>query len=294
MALDRASVRHADAPGLERLARGFEEYYRLWERWAEALRASPASRLDAPAVSDRSPALARSDAFDVWRRWWSLQWEYGADLLALSLSAAQRAVDVLLPVPAPQATHNLRTAPDEPAPVEADVAVSALPARTARLPAIASPTPQPGRDVALALDGAIGETVARPFLVANRTTSAVEVGFEATEFVSIDGTARLRAPVMFLPERFVLGAGEERSVECSLEISPRFRPGVPYLAWIRVRGFEAMQMGLIVSARPRVAAQSIGERGAVARPREGQAARTATASRKRMARKKRASRRSRA
>jgi hypothetical protein len=128
--------------------------------------------------------------------------------------------------------------------------------------AAAAPPPTPpaasaGSSARLELifDGATGETVSQSFAVANKKTEPIDVAFELTEFVAEEGAAQFRAPVTFVPDRFVLSPGAERVVECRIPIAAAFVPGTRYMALVRVTGFPALDTALVVVPR-----HGVGER----------------------------------
>jgi len=125
----------------------------------------------------------------------------------------------------------------------------------------ASPTPAPAAAgparLELVFDGVRGETISQSFAVANKKSGPIDVAFELTDFVAEDGVARFRAPVIFVPDSFVLSPGAERVVECRIPLGPPFVPGTRYMALVRVTGFPALDTALVVV--PRQPQQRAGE-----------------------------------
>jgi hypothetical protein len=117
-------------------------------------------------------------------------------------------------------------------------------------PAPPQPVPAPAAAgsarLELVFSGATGETVSQSFAVANKKSEPIDVAFELTEFVAEEGGARFRAPVIFVPDAFVLSPGAERIVECRIGLVAAFVPGTRYMALVRVTGFPALDTALIV------------------------------------------------
>lgn len=146
---------------------------------------------------------------------------------------------------------------------------------------------EPLASIELTFAGAPGTTVSQSFVVANRKTVDVEVGFELTEFVSEDGTSRFRAPVHFQPERFLLPAGRETVVECRIAIEPPFVPGTRYMALVRMTGFPEMRTALIVAPEGAATGRATAPAGAARHGSRAAAARSSPRKRAARAKKKR-------
>lgn len=94
------------------------------------------------------------------------------------------------------------------------------------------------------LVGPPGTTAARAFLVANKTDQPAFMSFEQSEFVSGDGTEKLRVQAELTPASFELAPGANCEVECRLPLTSDFTPGKDYRALLRVIGLADMQMAL--------------------------------------------------
>ena len=134
---------------------------------------------------------------------------------------------------------------------------SAEPPATGTPPAAAD---APFAHVELRFGGAPGDVASQSFVVANKKAGSVDVGFELTEFVSEDGARRLRAPVAFTPDRFVLAPGAEQIVVCRVTIDPAFVPGTRYMALVRIVGFPEIRTALLVVPDPAPAGAGTGAR----------------------------------
>jgi hypothetical protein len=98
----------------------------------------------------------------------------------------------------------------------------------------------------LTFTGAGGETVDRPFVVANNQPGSVDVSFEAAVFTDDDGKAHGRFGLSLEPDAFTLAAGEERVVTCRVKLPKTLTAGQTYRSGLRVIGFPDMQISLIV------------------------------------------------
>lgn len=110
------------------------------------------------------------------------------------------------------------------------------------------PTDTPNRSVAtdIHFEGKPGETLCRPFVVANREPRDIAVSFEISEFVCQDGDSIGDAKIEFHPAAFTLSCDEEQVVECHLVLDDRFQAGNQYAAMARVVGFPNMLLRLIL------------------------------------------------
>jgi len=109
----------------------------------------------------------------------------------------------------------------------------------------APPEPQTKPVRELVFEGAAGETAARQFVVANKTTNALDVTFEISEFAS-DDMRKVRVDVDVVPASFALQPGEEKIVECRIPINESFSDGGNYHAILRAAGLPEMRMMLTV------------------------------------------------
>ncbi|HEV3410815.1 MAG TPA: hypothetical protein VG095_11010 [Chthoniobacterales bacterium] len=94
------------------------------------------------------------------------------------------------------------------------------------------------------LIGPPGSTPAKAFLVANKTERPAFMSFEQSEFVSADGTEKLRVQAELTPASFELASRADCTVECRLPLTSEFAPGKDYRALLRVIGLPNMQMAL--------------------------------------------------
>ena len=235
-------------------SRYVEDNVQLWSQYAEGLRRVSEGVLSRPA-SGRPGGTGSPDFAERARDLVHLSVTHYSKLITTYADFASRFVTTVL----------------EPA------SRSAPPAGRMPEPSGTGGARPPLANVELTFTGAPGETASQSLVVSNRRAAAVDVAFELTEFVSEDGNSRFRAPVQFVPDRFVLAPETERVVECRIEIGPPFLPGTRYMALLRIGGFPEIRTALVVAplGTPRTEGLVVARR-----PGRGKTARR-TASRKR-------------
>jgi len=104
------------------------------------------------------------------------------------------------------------------------------------------------RRVDVVMRGTVGNESCRMITLQNPYESQVEVSFLVSEFSGLDGSS-FRANIRFEPEKFVLSAGEERSVSIRVLLAPEtFIENETYLASVIVRGCNNLELILRVHA----------------------------------------------
>jgi hypothetical protein len=198
----------------ELASRYVSDNLRLWQRYGEGLRRVSEGAIPR-AGSAAAPSTARSDIPTVARQVMQLNLTHYADLLNTYAEFTNRILTTVFQAPDPA-------------------------------PAASAPAAAAGTRMELLFSGVTGESVSQSFAVANKKAESIDVAFELTEFVSEDGSSRVRAPVTFVPDLFVLSPGAERVVECRVPLIAAFATGTRYMAMVRVTGFPALETALIV------------------------------------------------
>lgn len=109
----------------------------------------------------------------------------------------------------------------------------------------------PRRRVEIELVAPLGETASASFVVENKRLETAEISFIVSEFAGPAGTSPFRPPLQIQPPRFMLGPREERVVTLSLPlVEGLFTPGERYTATVIVRGYDDLELGLLVEAEP--------------------------------------------
>jgi len=112
--------------------------------------------------------------------------------------------------------------------------------------AATAPTGDGGGAIDLHVQGAPGETVRAPFLIANEYDRPLEVAFEATALRSEGGTEIGVDQVSFEPPSLSLGRGQ-RVVQAAIAIPPGAKAGTTYRGDVRVKGYQARTIAIAVS-----------------------------------------------
>ena len=101
-----------------------------------------------------------------------------------------------------------------------------------------------GRRGALAMELAapLHATVRAPFRLANNRAAPITVSFEATPFVSEDGSQLVSAEAAFDPPAIELAPGQEAKVDFILPVARGFTPGATYFSTISAVGMTGMQI----------------------------------------------------
>jgi hypothetical protein len=95
-----------------------------------------------------------------------------------------------------------------------------------------------------------GETATAPFLVENHHPGALDLSFEAGEFVSTGGEAIQEGRVTFDPESLVLQPEKRAVVNVIAKVTPDFKVGQTYVSTIKVLGFENREIVLSLTVLP--------------------------------------------
>lgn len=110
-----------------------------------------------------------------------------------------------------------------------------------------APAPNAARTVPLELTGPVGSEVSASFLIENRKDQPTDVSFAVSDFVDRDQRVSFRPPLQITPSRLRLEPRESQRVRVSLPLLPQvFEPQVHYEATIVVRGYEEIELRLIV------------------------------------------------
>lgn len=108
-------------------------------------------------------------------------------------------------------------------------------------------SPAAPRTVPLTLTGPVGTEVSSGFLIENRKDQSTDVSFAVSDFVGGDGQVAFRPPMQITPSRFRLEPREEMRVRISLPLVPQlFEPAARYEATVVVRGYEEIELQLVV------------------------------------------------
>jgi hypothetical protein len=227
----------------ELTSRYFEDNVRLWSQYSEGLRrlsedtflplTSGQSRVPGtPAIGERARELVQ------------LSVSHYANLLTTYADFAGRFTQAILQ-PSSSAGGSAST------PAAAGTEAETGAPDTGRAPA----------RIELTFSGLVGEIASESFAVVNRKAEDLDVTFELTEFVREDGHHRFRAPVIFVPDRFVLAPGHQQIVECRILLGEPFTTGARHVAMARVPGFPEVQLVLLVrpQSRPQQTAAAIVE-----------------------------------
>ncbi|MFN8668793.1 MAG: hypothetical protein U0164_16555 [Gemmatimonadaceae bacterium] len=142
-----------------------------------------------------------------------------------------------------------------------------------------------GGAIDLHVQGAPGETVRAPFLIANEYDRPLDVSFEASALRSDGGGEIPVDQVSFEPASLSLGRGQ-RVVQAAIAIPPGAKPGTTYRGDVRVKGYQARTIAIAVSVLPPVVAEKVddakkGSEARVASPAGGGKRAPAQAKRKR-------------
>jgi hypothetical protein len=102
------------------------------------------------------------------------------------------------------------------------------------------------RRVPMSLHAKVGETATASISLRNREGSEIEISFLASAFTSSDGEV-IRPEITVRPERFSLGALEERVVVLEVALEPDlFPPGKLFRGAVAVRGYDNLELTLTV------------------------------------------------
>ena len=125
------------------------------------------------------------------------------------------------------------------------LAEDALRVRPARVPPTkASMRPE------IRVQGRIGDMVTSPFQVQNIQPQVTNVSFEAEDFVASGGDRVGAQCVRFDPTATSLEPNEQRVIRATVQITPDFKVGETYFSTIRVVGFAAKEMALVLDILP--------------------------------------------
>lgn len=97
--------------------------------------------------------------------------------------------------------------------------------------------------------GKQGDTVSQSFVMANNQQKPIDISFEVSEFVSVDGHVKARVPVTFNPCQFKLEPDQEQIVECQINFSDALAPDQSHQAIARVAGYPDMLVRLILNSK---------------------------------------------
>ena len=98
----------------------------------------------------------------------------------------------------------------------------------------------------MSLHAKVGETATGSISLRNREGSEIEISFLVSAFTSSDGEV-IRPEITVRPERFWLGALEERVVVLEVALEPDlFPPGKLFRGAVAVRGYDNLELTLTV------------------------------------------------
>lgn len=217
----------------ELASRYVQDNVRLWQRYASALQKVTEST--AAGFTSRAQGAPAPDMAAAGRELVQLNLALYTDLLTTYAEFATRALATVF-------STTVGTAPAANPPPAAPASTSSATAET------------PGPRIQLMFAGPPAQAVSQSFAVANKQAEAIEVTFELSEFVRDGGAPRVRVPVAFTPERFVLPPGQEQVVQCRVPLGNPLVPGSRYMAVVRIAGFPGMDIALI--AAPDAAART--------------------------------------
>ncbi|MCC6929080.1 MAG: hypothetical protein IT359_08840 [Gemmatimonadaceae bacterium] len=112
----------------------------------------------------------------------------------------------------------------------------------------------------LHVQGAPGETVRAPFLIANEYDRPLEVSFEASPLRSEGGAEIPVDRVSFEPPSLSLGRGQ-RVVQAAIAIPAGATSGTTYRGDVRVKGYQARTIAIAVSVNAPVGEAGNGDAG---------------------------------
>jgi hypothetical protein len=115
-------------------------------------------------------------------------------------------------------------------------------------------TPAPRAE--LKLSGRPGERPTTGFVIENHFDRAASVTFESTELIPTTGPALPSSVVSFEPATLVIAPRRQVVVQAAVAITTDFVVGQTYTTTIRLRGFEAKEVGLSVTVLPPAEAAS--------------------------------------
>ena len=102
------------------------------------------------------------------------------------------------------------------------------------------------RLIPMSLHAMVGETARGSISLRNNEQEESEISFLVSDFTGSDGRS-VRPAVKVVPERFVLGPYEERTVLIEVELHPdHFPPGQLFRAAVAVRGYDNLELSLTV------------------------------------------------
>ena len=141
----------------------------------------------------------------------------------------------------------------------------------------AAPAAAPSR-VEINLSARPGDRATASFLVENSYERTLDVSFQASEIVSLQGEAVKSGVVTFNPPRLTLNPKSQAVVQACIDISNEFKSGENYVLRVRVVGFETKEIWIrlnILSStqEPKPATAEAGKRKPKGRRRKARVAR---------------------
>lgn len=212
-------------------SRYVKDSVRLWQRYASGLQKVTEA---ATSSASRAPGAAAPDLTAVGRELVQFYISHYSDLVTTYAEFTTQALASVLGAGGAAATVASQSAPA----AASDPVVAVAP------PPAAAPE---GPKIRLTFAGSPSAIVGQSFAIANKQATAVDVSFELSEFVREGGAPRVRVPVIFSPDRFVLGPGSERVVECCVPLGSPLVPGARYMAVVRIAGFPGMDIALVAA-----------------------------------------------
>lgn len=212
-------------------SRYVKDSVRLWQRYASGLQHVTEA---ATSSASRAPGAAAPNLEAVGRELVQFYISHYSDMVTAYAEFTTHALASVLGAGGAAATVSSQSAP----------AAAAAPVAAPAPPPAAAPE---GPKVRLTFAGSPAAIVGQSFAIANKQAAAVDVSFELSEFVREGGAPRVRVPVTFSPERFVLEPGSERVVECCVPLGAPLVPGSRYMAVVRIAGFPGMDIALVAA-----------------------------------------------
>ena len=211
-----------------------EESSGVWQRYAKM--ATRSQHLDAETFRQRLTTFWQQDTPEYTRRLMQIHLDYTVNMMKMGLEFSNVMLDSLFG----EVSSEASTSPASPP--------SGAGAGTLK------PSNTDGSTTAntdIHFKGKPGATLSENFVVSNRESRTIDVGFEVSTWVCEDGSSLQEESLQdvkidFLPTTFALDAGREQVVTCQVVLNNHFQPGKQYAAMARVVGFPRLLLRLLM------------------------------------------------
>jgi hypothetical protein len=105
----------------------------------------------------------------------------------------------------------------------------------------------PARRVEMELRAPLGQEAVRAFVLENKRGGTAHISFEVSDFRGPAGVEPFQAGLQLQPDQFTLEPGQEQSVTIRVPLrAGLFEPGQRYEASVIVRGYDDLELALVV------------------------------------------------